>query len=69
VLREKLPKDLWAIINKVFVCHGQACCKPIGPLCHQCPIEQYCQKIGVKPKAILAPKKKPSKKLLKSLMQ
>ncbi len=49
-LRDKLDKRFWPIINKVLVRHGQECCKPIGPLCHQCPIEQHCPKIDVKPK-------------------
>jgi endonuclease III len=49
-LREKLDPQYWHTINKVMVRHGQDCCKPIGPLCHTCPIEQYCRKVDVKPK-------------------
>lgn len=44
VLREKLPKNLWIDINTLLVTHGQNICKPIKPLCEQCPIEKYCEK-------------------------
>lgn len=43
-LREKLPKKYWIDINSLLVTHGQNVCKPINPLCHICPIEQYCEK-------------------------
>ena len=43
-LREKLPKKYWIDINSLLVTHGQNVCKPIKPLCHICPIEQYCEK-------------------------
>ncbi len=51
-LRETLDPKYWAIINKVMVRHGQECCKPIGPRCPECPVEQYCQKVGVKTKPL-----------------
>jgi endonuclease-3 len=56
ILRDKLPTSHWAIINKVMVLHGQQCCKPIGPRCDVCPIEQDCQKIDVKPRPTKAVK-------------
>lgn len=43
-LRAKLPKKYWIDINSLMVTHGQNVCKPIKPLCPQCPIEQYCEK-------------------------
>jgi endonuclease III len=50
LLRDHVPVSLWPLINKVLVLHGQAVCKPVGPLCHQCPIEPMCQKVEVKPR-------------------
>lgn len=47
-LRKKLPKRLWRKINSVLVLFGQNLCKPLSPFCSRCPIEKYCNKIGVK---------------------
>lgn len=44
-LREKLPKKYWIDINSLLVTHGQNVCKPIKPLCGQCPISEYCKKL------------------------
>lgn len=44
-LREKLPKKYWIPINSLLVTHGQNVCKPIKPLCAQCPVEKYCDKV------------------------
>lgn len=44
-LRKKLPKKYWIDINSLLVTHGQNVCKPIKPLCAQCPIEKYCAKL------------------------
>lgn len=46
-LRKKLPQKFWIEINTLFVTHGQNICKPIKPMCSICPIEKYCEKIGV----------------------
>ncbi len=46
-LREKLPKKYWLDINTLLVTHGQNICKPINPKCTECPIAEYCMKIGV----------------------
>ena len=43
-LREKLPKKYWIPINSLLVTHGQNICKPIKPLCSNCPVEKYCGK-------------------------
>lgn len=47
-LRKKLPNMYWIDINTLLVTHGQNICKPIKPLCSQCPIEPFCEKVGVK---------------------
>lgn len=44
-LRKKLPPKYWIDINTLIVTHGQNVCKPIKPMCSQCPIENYCAKI------------------------
>lgn len=49
-LREKLPIQYWIPINTLLVTHGQNVCKPINPKCGECPISEYCEKIGVKNK-------------------
>lgn len=46
-LREKLPKHYWLEYNDLLVTFGQHLCRPISPLCSQCPIEKYCDRIGV----------------------
>ncbi len=47
-LREKLPEKYWLIINTILVTHGQNVCKPISPDCTNCPIAEYCNKVGIK---------------------
>lgn len=49
-LREKLPLKYWIGWNKYLVSFGQNLCKPINPRCEICPINQYCNRIGVKEK-------------------
>ena len=46
-LKKKLPENTWKSLNRVLVAFGQAVCKPIKPLCSECPVERYCEKIGV----------------------
>lgn len=46
-LREKLPREYWIEINDLLVAFGQNLCKPISPLCSQCPIHMYCKRVGV----------------------
>lgn len=47
-VRKLLPQNYWQSFNMIFVTFGQNICKPISPKCSICPIESYCQKIGVK---------------------
>ncbi|MEK6614178.1 MAG: endonuclease III [Candidatus Binatota bacterium] len=46
-LREKLPKQYWIEYNDLLVSFGQQLCRPISPICSQCPAERYCDKAGV----------------------
>jgi len=47
-LRDKLPKRYWQEINSLLVAFGQGICKPLSPLCSECNINMYCEKVGVK---------------------
>ena len=44
-LRENLPVEYWIPINTLLVTHGQNVCKPIKPMCSQCPVSQFCDKL------------------------
>jgi endonuclease-3 len=46
-LRDKLPKSYWIEYNDLLVTFGQHLCRPISPVCSQCPLSKYCSKIGV----------------------
>ena len=46
-LRKKLPKRYWIEYNDLLVTFGQNLCRPISPQCSQCPVEKYCDKVGV----------------------
>lgn len=46
-LREKLPLKYWKVYNSILVAFGQNLCKPINPKCNDCPVNEFCQKIGV----------------------
>jgi len=47
-LRKKLPLSYWRGINGLLVAYGQNICKPVSPLCSQCSIERFCDKVAVK---------------------
>ena len=47
-LRKKLPRRYWKIYNDLLVTFGQNLCKPISPLCSQCNLTKFCNRIGVK---------------------
>ncbi|MFW6148832.1 MAG: endonuclease III domain-containing protein [Atribacterota bacterium] len=42
-----LPKKYWISFNTYLVLHGQSICKPISPICSQCNIISFCQRISV----------------------
>jgi endonuclease III len=46
-LREKLPHRWWNRYNDLLVAFGQTICRPLSPLCSQCPVEGTCAKRGV----------------------
>jgi endonuclease III len=46
-LRKILPKEYWIEINDLLVAFGQNLCKPVSPICSQCPIHQWCARVGV----------------------
>jgi len=46
-LREKLPERYWIEYNSLLVAFGQHICRPISPRCSECPLEGYCDKVGV----------------------
>lgn len=43
-----LPREHWSEINHMLVGFGQTLCKPIGPLCSECPVKDLCPKIGIR---------------------
>ena len=46
-LRAKLPNKYWIEYNNLLVNFGQHLCRPISPLCSECPVKKYCRQIGV----------------------
>ena len=46
-LRKKLPHRHWIIYNTILVAFGRQTCKPVSPLCSQCPVNKYCGRIGI----------------------
>jgi len=47
VLREILPRRHWIPINETLVRHGQQVCKPVSPVCSDCPVRRRCRHVGV----------------------
>ena len=46
-LRKHLPMKFWTTFNSYFVSFGQNRCHPVRPMCKNCPIYNYCARIGV----------------------
>jgi endonuclease-3 len=46
-LMRLIPKRYWRKLNHILVSFGQRICKPVAPLCEQCPVEKWCPKINV----------------------
>ena len=49
-LEKILPLEWWGKYNTILVALGQKICKPIKPICQQCPVEKYCPKINIRRK-------------------
>lgn len=47
-LREIFPRKYWTTFNSFFVSFGQHTCVPVKPRCSECPVIQYCSRVGVK---------------------
>ncbi len=48
VLRQKLPRRYWITFNDWLVPFGQNLCKPVSPYCSLCPVQRFCQRVGVR---------------------
>lgn len=46
-LRAKLPHKYWIRYNDLLVPFGQNLCRPVSPLCSQCKLARYCDRVGV----------------------
>ncbi len=46
-LRAKLPKRHWIDYNSLLVAFGQYICRPVSPKCSVCPVQAFCDKVGV----------------------
>ncbi len=42
-LKKIVPKELWGRLNRAFVGFGQTVCKPVKPLCEDCPFKDFCE--------------------------
>jgi endonuclease-3 len=47
LLRAKLPRRYWIVLNDLLVAFGQNLCRPVSPHCSLCPIADYCDRVGV----------------------
>ncbi|MCD6227366.1 endonuclease III [Candidatus Micrarchaeota archaeon] len=43
VLRKKLPRKYWKVINSLLVRFGQNICRPVRPKCSECPLKNVCE--------------------------
>lgn len=41
-LQKLFPKDEWTGINHIMVRFGQRICRPVKPLCNECPLRDRC---------------------------
>ncbi|NLJ49281.1 MAG: endonuclease III [Candidatus Atribacteria bacterium] len=51
-LRNKLPQEFWIPINSLLVLFGQNICLPRRPHCEKCPVEDFCDQVGVEKKEV-----------------
>ncbi|NLV75906.1 MAG: endonuclease III [Tissierellia bacterium] len=41
-LMDNIDKDMWAKAHHLLIFHGRRICKARKPLCHKCPLTDYC---------------------------
>jgi endonuclease-3 len=46
-LRAKLPRKYWLRFNTLLVAFGRNTCRPVSPLCSECSVSSYCDRVGV----------------------
>ncbi|MBS3087599.1 endonuclease III [Candidatus Pacearchaeota archaeon] len=46
-LMEILPKRFWKEFNSAFVQFGREICLPVSPKCSECPVAEFCDRVGV----------------------
>lgn len=46
-LMKVIPESCWIEINDLLVIFGQNICLPVSPKCSNCPISQFCLRVGV----------------------
>lgn len=46
-LAQAVPRRYWGLLNPILVQHGMNTCTPSRPRCVGCPIDQWCEKVGV----------------------
>lgn len=46
-LKKIVPPENWIELNRLLVMWGQTICRPISPLCSQCPLKKICPRKGV----------------------
>ena len=46
-LEAVLPREYWAEINRLLVPFGKFVCTGVSPKCSQCPLNEWCQQVGV----------------------
>jgi endonuclease III len=46
-LMKLVPRKEWTIFSHLLIHHGRAICVARRPLCEECPVTQWCPKIGV----------------------
>lgn len=42
-LSRLVPESLWLELNELMVTHGKSICRPLRPLCGNCPVERHCE--------------------------
>ncbi len=47
-LKKIFPKNMWDKVNRAMVGFGQTVCRSQKPLCDECPLRNWCPKLGVK---------------------